>query len=64
MLSPDEFMSRWGTDHPLVRFSEDAVEQLPLAKEDKEFLTVAGLPDSAAPFLSFQGTCVRSIFIR
>jgi hypothetical protein len=54
MLSPEEFVARWGKDGVLVRFRKDAVAQLALADEDKEFLAQAGLPDSAAPFLHFE----------
>jgi hypothetical protein len=55
MLSPKDFAARWGTDaDPLVRFPKKSVERLALSKEDQEFLVHAGLPEDAAPFLSFQ----------
>jgi HEAT repeat protein len=54
MLSPKEFVARWGKDGTLVRFRKDAVAQLALADGDKIFLAQAGLPDSAAPFLNFE----------
>ena len=53
MLSPKEFIARWGSDQ-LVCFSSIAVDRLPIAAEDKAFLTQAGLPSDAAPFLSFE----------
>ena len=55
MLSPQEFIARWGTDDiPLMRFPKKAVERLPLSEEDKAFLVLAGLPEDAAPFLAFE----------
>jgi hypothetical protein len=53
MLSPKDFVARWGTDYPLQRFGKKTLERLVLADEDKEFLAQAGLPESAAPFLNF-----------
>jgi hypothetical protein len=54
MLSPKEFIARWGKDDvPLMRFPNKAVERLALAEEDKAFLLQAGLPEDAAPFLTF-----------
>jgi SUKH-4 immunity protein of toxin-antitoxin system len=53
MLSPTEFVARWGKDVPLIRFPTKAVEGLSLSKDDKAFLTQAGLPEDAAPFLTF-----------
>jgi hypothetical protein len=56
MLSPKDFVARWGkVDVPLMPFPKKAVERLALADEDKEFLLQAGLPKSAAPFLTFDG---------
>lgn len=52
MLSPMEFIARWGSEE-IVRFPLQAVDQLPLAAEDKALLVQAGLPTDAAPFLSF-----------
>src|SRR5262249_12800515 len=55
MLTPDEFVARWGKDDvPLMRFPKKAVERLPLSEEEKAFLVQAGLPEDAAPFLSFE----------
>lgn len=53
MLSPRDFVTQWGKKDPLVRFRKKALERLELADADKEFLVVAGLPESAAPFLGF-----------
>ena len=52
MLSPIDFVARWGSDQ-LVCFPANAVDRLPLLAEDKAFLVHAGLPADAAPFLSF-----------
>ena len=55
MLSPKEFVAGWGKrDVPLMRFPKIAVEQLSLSEEDKTFLVQAGLPEDAAPFLTFE----------
>ncbi len=55
MLSPQEFVNLWGTDDvPLNRFHGQAIERLSIPREDKAFLTEAGLPAGAAPFLSFK----------
>ena len=55
MLSPKEFVAQWGKDDvPLMRFPKKAVERLALSEEDKSFLTQAGLPEDAAPFLTFE----------
>src|SRR5579864_411427 len=54
MLSPKDFVTRWGKEEPCVRFPKKTLENLRLAREDKEFLAQAGLPESAAPFLNFE----------
>lgn len=54
MLSPKNFIARWGKDDPLMPFPKKSVERLALSDEDKDFLVQAGLPESAAPFLGFQ----------
>jgi hypothetical protein len=55
MLSPKEFVARWGKDDvPLMRFPKKALERLSLSEEDKTFLAQAGLPEDAAPFLTFE----------
>ena len=54
MLSAKEFASRWGNDGvPLTPFPQNAIEPLSLSEEDKAFLAQAGLPEDAAPFLTF-----------
>lgn len=53
MLSPKEFVARWGNGAPLIQFPKAALERISLLDDDRVFLTQAGLPDSAAPFLSF-----------
>jgi len=52
MLSPTDFVVRWGSDD-LVGFPANGVDRLLLGAEDKEFLVQAGLPADAAPFLTF-----------
>src|SRR5262245_6909332 len=55
MLSPKEFAARWGKDDlPLMRFPKKAVDLPSLSEEDKAFLTQVGLPEEAAPFLTFE----------
>jgi hypothetical protein len=55
MLSAEEFIKRWGTgDDRLVRFPDTAVMPLALPEDCKQFLMTAGLPASAAPYLSFE----------
>src|SRR5438552_15135789 len=55
MLSPKEFVVRWGKeDAPLMRFPKKAVEALTLSEGDKLLLAQAGLPEDAAPFLTFE----------
>jgi hypothetical protein len=52
MLSPTDFVIRWGSND-LVSFAADGVERLLLGAVDKELLVRAGLPADAAPFLTF-----------
>src|SRR5687768_825968 len=54
MLKPLDFVARWGADFPLLQFPKPSVAQLNLSEDDKEFLVQAGLPEDAAPFLSFR----------
>jgi hypothetical protein len=55
MLSPNQFIARWGKDDvPLLRFPKKALERLPLSDEDRAFLAQAGLPKDAAPCLTFE----------
>ncbi len=55
MISPNEFVKQWKSiwvEEP-IKFSADTLEDLEIDKEAKKFLMEAGLPDSAAPSLSF-----------
>jgi hypothetical protein len=55
MLTAKDFIARWGKDDvPLARFPKKSVERLAISDEEKEFLVQAGLPEDAAPFLTFQ----------
>ena len=54
MLSSREFVARWGKEDTLVRLSPRCLERLAILDEDKQFLSEAGLPEDAAPFLSFE----------
>ena len=54
MLSPKDFVDQWEqVDETLVRFPMKALKSLSISEADKTFLSQAGLPESAAPFLSF-----------
>ena len=55
-MSPEEFRMKWcaQADEELVGYSAKAVDALKIPAESKRFLKVAGLPDSAAPFLDFE----------
>lgn len=56
-----EWIDRWATtsggsvaaDEELIRFPEQMLESVELRDRDRSLLTKAGLPESAAPFLSF-----------
>jgi len=53
-MSPDRFVEAWGDDSDhLVTFQLGLLNQFPLRFVDKAFLMLAGLPSSAAPYLSF-----------
>lgn len=55
MISPNEFKEKWNEEiNPLVNYDEDNVNKCKLPVESKRFLIEAGLPESAAPFLSFE----------
>src|SRR5437773_8618001 len=56
-MEPDEWIKRWAdgekpTNSVLVRFATSVVGH-DLAERDRRLLTEAGLPDSAAPSLTF-----------
>lgn len=50
-LSPQDFSKQWGES--LTTVDEKTLSALPLTATDRAFLLQAGLPASAAPFLSF-----------
>jgi hypothetical protein len=52
MVTADEFRTAFADDG-LVLFPESAVSSLSIDPQDAEWLISVGLPDSAAPFLSF-----------
>ncbi|MEO0868095.1 MAG: SUKH-4 family immunity protein, partial [Cyanobacteria bacterium J06642_11] len=57
MISASEFRKQWCDDEDfqtLVSFSEASLMQIHAPEASKKFLTEAGLPDAAAPFLNFQ----------
>jgi SUKH-4 immunity protein len=55
MITPTEFVARWGRDDvPLMLFPKKALERLSLSEDDKALLAQAGLPEDAAPFLTFE----------
>lgn len=54
MLTADQFIERWGDDDPLTRFAKSTLDKLKVGPEDREFLSKAGLPSSAAPMLDFK----------
>lgn len=55
MISASSFRTEWeATGDRLVAASPEAVASIPLTHEDALFLIEAGLPEEAAPFLSFK----------
>lgn len=56
MISANEFIRRWTKeeDEPLVTFTDEAIKDITISENIKLFLKTAGLPESAAPFLSFE----------
>jgi hypothetical protein len=57
MISPQEFLERWNKDiYGLVHYEEVVIDKSVILNNDKNFLVIAGLPESAAPFLSFEGS--------
>ena len=55
MISPNEFKEKLNKEiYPLINYDEDKVNKCNLPEETKRFLIEAGLPESAAPFLSFE----------
>lgn len=54
MITPEEFIKRWGSKEVLLKYSMRSLSDVSMSDADKRFLIEAGLPDSAAPFLSFE----------
>lgn len=63
MIKPSEFVERWtaveakaarATQSRLVRATESQISACKLPDDSKRFLVEAGLPDSCAPFLTFE----------
>jgi hypothetical protein len=55
MLTPQQWASRWGRKpDPLRKFPKKVADRLAIHEGDRAFLIEAGLPESAAPFLSFE----------
>jgi hypothetical protein len=53
-MRPQEFIEMWGSDgDPCIVLSQERLQKIKLKASTAEFLAVAGLPQSAAPFLSF-----------
>lgn len=55
-MTPEEFKLLWESrpdDDRLVQFSQTVLDELNLRPDTIQFLLLAGLPNSAAPFLSF-----------
>lgn len=55
LISPDDFRKRWCKDDEdsLVVYSTESLVEVSIPDESRVFLTLAGLPESAAPFLDF-----------
>lgn len=58
MMTPAEFEHAWGDDSmfPLVAWPDEAFEETGISVENRRFLTEAGLPEAAAPYLDFGPT--------
>jgi hypothetical protein len=53
MLAPNEFVTRWGNDEPLIAVPPHRLQATHLSPDASDFLIEAGLPVSAAPYLTF-----------
>jgi SUKH-4 immunity protein len=54
-ITPDDFRIAWTEQgETLVRYSKDALSGVPIPDDAVQFLARAGLPDQAAPFLTFR----------
>lgn len=58
LIEPEEFVKRWGGDdeEEFVSFDAATTEEWNIGEDSARFLAEAGLPASAAPFLSFGET--------
>ncbi|MCB2362562.1 SUKH-4 family immunity protein [Clostridium estertheticum] len=57
MLSFIEFKQKWNKEiYPLINYEEDKIMKINIPIESKRFLVECGLPESAAPFLSFESS--------
>ncbi|WP_053072490.1 hypothetical protein [Rossellomorea marisflavi] len=56
MISPQDFLEDWNQDiYGLIKYEEKVINSFPLSHGTKEFLIKAGFPESAPPFLTFDG---------
>lgn len=61
-MTPEEFKKQWiAKGDVLFIFRSEAVDSLRIPAEQKSFLTSVGLPEEAAPFLSFGGKLCESL---
>jgi hypothetical protein len=58
MMTPAEFERAWGDDSmfPLIAYPDEIFEGTGISAENRRFLTEAGLPERAAPYLGFEPT--------
>ncbi len=64
MLTPKEFIKLWSVKkEKLIKYPTEIVEKLSIPEDSKLFLIEAGLPSSAAPFLSFGPVSVEKPLI-
>jgi hypothetical protein len=60
-MRPNEFIERWGSDgDPCIVLSQERLQKIKLKASTAQFLAIAGLPQSAAPCLSFGELSERS----
>ncbi|WKN42301.1 SUKH-4 family immunity protein [Tunicatimonas pelagia] len=54
MISAEDFKRLWNEEwSPLISYSKETIQDVPISEVTREFLIRSGLPDSCAPFLSF-----------
>lgn len=57
MITPQEFLGKWNSEtYGLVNYDEASINSYSLTNETKDFLIIAGLPESAPPFLTFESS--------